>query len=431
MVELNPHQIKAMHALSNGKVLRADVGSGKSRIAIAYALLSVGGRFRINGRGEDRKPTSPRPLYIITTAKKRDTLEWEHELAQFAMMTGENGGWWDAPIVVDSWNNIKKYAKVYGGLFIFDEQKLVGSGAWVKAFYQIARKNQWVLLSATPGDGWQDYIPLFVANGWYRSKAEFLRTHAVYNTYASYPKIDRWVDTVKLSEFKDRVLVEVDFARHTKRHMVTKVVEYDHDLFNTVRTLRWHPFENRPIQDAGELFRLMRRVANQDQSRLDTVRDLSESNPRLIIFYNFDYELEMLRGLAKSMNVTHAEWNGHRHMPVPTSNKWLYLVQYTAGSEGWNCTSTDTVLFFSLTYSYKAFEQAMGRIDRMNTPYSDLYYFVLRGTSEIDQAIWRAIVRKKSFNERKYLKKVGGWEPDPVEGLSEALEGPLEGLEGS
>lgn len=407
MVEMDPHQIEAVRRLRNRGILRADVGAGKSRIAIYYHLLGCGGSVRIKGRGEDNPPSNPRPLYIITTAKKRDTLEWEAELAVFGMQTGEDGGWNKAPVVVDSWNNIKKYEKVHGASFIFDEQRLVGSGAWVKAFYRIARKNRWIILTATPGDDWRDYIPVFVANGFYRSKAEFLRMHAVYNTYATYPKIDRWVDEERLEKFRKAVLVEVDYATHTKRHLVTKPTEFDLELFDLVKEKRWNPWEDEPIKDAGEMFRLMRRVSNEHSSRVGVINSLYTENPRLIVFYNFNYELDILREWCKDNSVLFAEWNGHKHEEVPKAERWVYLVQYTAGSEGWNCVTTDTIVFYSLPYSYKAFKQAQGRIDRMNTPFTELFYYVLRNQSWIDQHVWRALMRKKTFNESAYLRKLG------------------------
>lgn len=419
-VELNPHQIKAWKDLKNACILRGGVGAGKSRIAIAYFWTDVcGGGLKVNGRGTDAPAETPVPLYVITTAKKRESLEWQSELARFAIGTDDSGGWLGRPVVIDSWNNIAKYAKVEGAFFIFDEQRLVGSGSWVKAFYRIARKNRWIILTATPGDTWLDYVPIFVASGFYSSKAEFLRRHAVYNAYANYPKIDRYVGESELLGYLGRVLIEVDYAPHTKRHLLTVPCEYDRDLMDLIWKKRWNPWENQPVKDAGELFRLMRRVANSDDSRTSALRALHASNPRLIVFYSFDYELERLRALCTSMNVPYAEWNGHRHMEIPSGDTWLYLVQYTAGSEGWNCITTDTVVFFSLTYSHKAFEQAQGRIDRMNTPFGDLYYHVFRSNSMIDKSIWSALVRKRNFNERALLKKHGvAWE-------SEALVDPL------
>lgn len=136
---------------------------------------------------------------------------------------------------------------------------------------------------------------------------------------------------------------------------------------------------------------------NRDPSRLTKLRELHQKHRRLIVFYNFDYELEILReGLQ---DVRTAEWNGHKHEEIPDSDSWIYLVQYAAGAEGWECITTNTVVFYSQTYSYKLFEQACGRIERMNTPYTNLYYYIFLSDSLIDRSIRRRIEQKKSFNE--------------------------------
>ena len=68
-------------------------------------------------------------------------------------------------------------------------------------------------------------------------------------------------------------------------------------------------------------------------------------------------------------------------------------------------------MFFSQNYSFKVMEQAAGRIDRLNTPYTNLYYYHLKTRSGIDLAISRALAEKKQFNETRYLRKKGvTWE---------------------
>ena len=245
-----------------------------------------------------------------------------------------------------------------------------------------------------------DYVPIFVANGFYKNKTQFSREHCIISTWGGYPKIERFVNTGALYRYRDEVLVDMPFHRHTKRHLKTVFTEYDKDTYGRVMKDRWNVYEDRPIENVAELFRVMRKVVSTHPSRLEALRELLKSHSRLIIFYNFNYELDLLREFAKETGVATAEWNGQRHMPIPSQEKsWLYLVQYTAGAEGWNCVSTDAMVFFSLTYSYKQFEQAQGRIDRMNTPYTDLYYYILRSSAMVDNAIWRALTKKKNFNE--------------------------------
>ena len=500
-VTLKPHQEEVLNRLESGKVLRGGVGSGKTITALAWAYTKVMGA----ELGNMSSIKTPMDILVITTAKKRDKMDWEEDAAKFAISTHEGVGIPGVNLVVDSWNNIQKYKDVKNQIFIADEQRAVGSGKWSKAFIKIAKNNHWLLLSATPGDTWVDYIPLFVANGFYKNKTEFIQEHVVMNNYGPYPKIDRYVNTGRLMRHKRAVLVEMPYVSHATRHINWVEADYDADVMRTVMRKRWHVFEKRPIKDAGELFRVMRKVANLDPSRIDHVRALLKKHPKLIVFYSFDYELEELRKIAgywtdeegegeeyvdlsrgarvlsakvvgknftddqvyvgrpskwgnpfvigkdgdrkeviekyrhyiqnsplmadldelrgkdlvcwcapepchadillelANPKIEVAEYNGHKHQEIPDSESWVYLVQYTAGAEGWNCIETDAMCFYSLQYSYKIFEQCQGRIDRMNTPFYDLYYYVIRSNSVIDRMIWKSLVKKEDFNERKAL----------------------------
>lgn len=400
MIKLYDYQIDAVNKLKNGSILCGGVGSGKSLTSLAYYFKEQGGNLE-----PYRKMQNPRDLYIITTARKRDDLEWEGELANFGLSTTPEANGYSNRVVVDSWNNIKKYKEIHGAFFIFDEQRVVGSGAWVKAFLNITRKNKWILLSATPGDTWSDYIPVFVANGFYKNKTEFTREHVVFSRFTKYPKVDRYLGTGKLIRLRNSILVDMDFKRQTVSHHEDVYVRYDIDKYKAAGKNRWNPFTNEPIRDASGLCYVWRRIVNEDESRQIAVLELFEDHPKMIIFYNFNYELDILRGLFDGIEgVEVAEWNGHNHQPVPTGKSWAYLVQYTAGAEGWNCIKTDTIVFYSQNYSYKVMQQAAGRIDRLNTPYTDLYYFHLKTRSGIDLAISKALREKRNFNEGRFVK---------------------------
>lgn len=401
-LKLYDYQLDAMKRLKTGCILCGGVGSGKSRTSLAYYFTQQGGQL------DPYKPMKrgAKDLYIITTARKRDTLEWELELPIFLLSKDQkenvlNDG---VKITVDSWNNIKKYADVTNAFFLFDEQRVVGYGAWTKAFLKIAKSNDWILLSATPGDTWSDYIPVFIANGFYKNKTEFSREHIVYSRFSKYPKIDRYVGLKRLIRLRDRILVDMDFDRKTRAHHEDVFVKYDISKYRDAQKTRWDPYKQEPIQQASGLCYVLRRIVNEDPSRQVALLELFEKHPKMIVFYNFDYELDILKGMYYGKDVEIAEWNGHKHQPVPTNNSWVYLVQYTAGAEGWNCITTDTIVFFSQNYSYKIMEQSSGRIDRLNTPYTDLYYYHLKTRSGIDLAISRALKEKKKFNERKWAK---------------------------
>lgn len=390
----------AVNRMSNGCILNGGVGSGKSRTGLYYYFKEQGGSIN-----PDYIPMKdPKDLYIITTAMKRDSLEWEGELSNFLISKIPGEGKYENKIVIDSWNNIKKYSNVYGAFFIFDEQRVVGSGAWVKAFLKITKKNKWILLSATPGDTWSDYIPVFIANGFYKNKTEFTREHIVYSRFSKYPKIDRYIGTGRLIRLRNQILIDMDFSRKTIPHHEDVYVKYNVSKYKEAMRTRWDPYKNEPIQQASVLCYILRRIVNEDESRQVALCEIFEKHPKMIVFYNFDYELDILKELFYGENVKVAEWNGHKHQPVPNSKSWIYLVQYTAGAEGWNCVKTDTIVFYSQNYSYKTTQQASGRIDRLNTPFRDLYYYHLKSRSGIDLAISKALDQKKQFNERKWVK---------------------------
>jgi len=387
-VELMPHQKAAIEHLSSGKVLWGGVGAGKSMTVLAWYVENL----------------SDHNIVVITTAKKRDTLDWQGEAAKFGIGAEEDATV-HGTIFVDSWNNIGKYTEYTNTFFIFDEQRVVGTGSWVKSFIKIARNNPWILLTATPGDVWLDYAPIFIANGYYKNITEFKWKHVIYEAFAKYPKVKGYINESKLELLRNEVLVEMPYLKHTTKNTNWMDVSYDESLYTQVVKNRWHVYEDRPLKDISEMFRVMRKVVNTDPSRLEMVHCLMKCHPRLVIFYNFNYELEILRSLSRYIGVF--EWNGHQKDPVPQEDRWVYLVQYVAGAEAWNCTSTNAMILYSLTYSYKNFVQAQGRIDRLDTEFDVLYYYMLTSNSTIDLSVRKSLGQKRSFNEKKFITEGG------------------------
>lgn len=383
-VDLYPHQRDAIDKLRNGNILWGDVGTGKSITAAAYYMENE----------------APKDVYVITTAKKRDGLDWEEEFIRFGVYKSRDAT--TAGVLrVDSWNNISKYKNVRDAFFIFDENRIIGEGEWAKAFVFIAKRNRWIILTATPGDTWLHYIAVMIANGFYKNRTEFKDEHVVYNTFVKFPKIDHYKNTAKLEKLRKSIIVHMPYERHTSRMVRYVSVDYDQSTFEKVWKSRWNVFKDAPVKSTMEMFYASRRVVNSDITRLDSLRRLMITHPRMIVFYNFDYELDMIRTLSDEIHIS--EWNGHNHHPIPEGDRWLYIVQYAAGAESWNCTTTDTMVFWSLTYSYIVWHQAHGRIDRLNTPFSVLHYYVFMSLSEIDKIVLDSLRQKKSFNETSYV----------------------------
>lgn len=397
---LEPDQMEAVKKLKNGCILNGGVGSGKSRTGLYYYFKECGGKIDPDLTYHPMK--NPLDLYIITTARKRDTLEWEDELLNFRLTKHKENSRYDHTIIIDSWNNIKKYRKIHNAFFLFDEDRVTGTGVWVKSFLDISRKNKWIILSATPGDYWSDYWAVFVANGFYKNKTDFIQQHVTYKKFVSYPQIDhdRYLNERLLEKHKSEILINMDYNSHTHRNHIDIRCNYDKVLYRSVMHNRWNPFENKPIETASELCLVCRKITNSDITRISSLIDIFNERKKIIVFYSFNYELDILKSIDYGVEVR--EWNGHKHEKLPEGKSWIYLVQYSAGAEGWNCITTDTIVFFSQQYSYKIFEQTCGRIDRRNTPFTELYYYHLKSNAPIDLAISRALRNKKDFNERRY-----------------------------
>jgi len=398
-VELYPYQLDAVGKMKNGCILCGGVGSGKSRTGLAYYFMRNGGVIGGINYCPMRQDPPPKDLYIITTARKRDTKEWEGDLAPFLLSVDPKSNYYKNKIVIDSWNNVAKYADVKDSFFIFDEQRVVGYGVWTHSFLKIAKSNEWILLSATPGDTWMDYVPVFIANGFFKNKSEFTREHVVWSPNRNFYQVSRYLNQGRLMKYRNSILVNMDFKRETVPHHIAVYSDYNKVIYKDICKDRWNPWEQKPIETATEFCMALRKLVNSDETRQAAVLELVSKHPKCIIFYNYNYELDILRSLDYGSGVKVAEWNGQKHEPIPFGNRWVYLVQYTAGAEGWNCTQTDTIIFYSQNYSYKIMAQAAGRIDRLNTPYTDLWFFHLKSRSGIDLAISQAIAKKKTFNE--------------------------------
>lgn len=376
---LDDSQKKAVDLLRSGSILVGGVGSGKSRTGLYFWLSHYGNR----------------GLYIITTPHKRDTNDWSKEAYHLGVASSR--------FTVDSWNNIEKYIGVRDAFFIFDEQRLVGKGTWAKTFLKIAKANTWIVLTATPGDIWMDYATIFIANGFYKNRTDFCREHVIYSRIARFPKIERYIEEDKLRACRDLITVHLESHKETVRHSQIWWADYDKETYRELVRTRWNKEKGEPFADGNALCYGLRKAAVQSRDRMDMVRHIVAKHGHVIIFYNFDYELEMLRD--ELCEYILAEWNGHKHEPLPSDDEawWAYLVQYNAGAEAWECTTANTILFFSPSYSYKIMEQAAGRIDRRNTPFKELYYYCLATEGTIETKILSCLKKKRNFNEKTFV----------------------------
>lgn len=370
-VELYAHQLDAVKRLHSGAVLAGKVGSGKTLAALQYYKEVY---------------SKTLELIVITTAKKRNDGDWVTEAGLLDL---------EEP-TVDSWNNIDSYVN-RRGFFIFDEQHASGSGKWAKKFIKIAKANKWIMLSATPGDRWIDYIPVFIANGMVKDKTTFNNEYVVYNPNTPFPQILYYRNTFELEGMRKAILVVMPDKRDTQRHRKNVITEYDRFLYDEVQKTRFNPFIKKPIKNKSEYTQIMRKLVSTSPARIFEFGDLVTRFDRSIVFYNYDYELDIITRVLKEKGINIFTYNGKHHDPSPTDGTWCYVVQYSA-AEAWNNISTNRMIFYSPNYSYKVVEQCEGRIDRINTSFKNLYYYTLVSDAPIDKAVIKANKEKKVFN---------------------------------
>lgn len=375
-ISMYEYQLEAIDKLQSGMILWGNVGSGKSRTSLYFYC----------------KNYSNKKLLIITTAQKRNNGEWLEECKVFGLKP-----------IIDSWNNIRKYEKYENCFIIFDEDHLTGYGAWSKTFIKMAKCNDWLVLTGTPGDNYSEFMTVFIAKGWYKNKRDFEENHVIYSRYSKYPKVDRYINKGLLEKHRRDILVKMFVEKHPRVHKEIVITQYDISKYKKAYKEK-RDENNKPFKNATAFCLYLRKICNEDESKIVKVRELLLKHNKVIIFYNYIYEKEILLKLLKTMKTFNVgEYNGQHHDDIPIGERWAYLCQYTAASEGWNCLLCDTMIFFSMSYSYKAMEQAAGRINRVNTPYKDLYYYYLRTASSIDLSINRALSTKRNFNESTFI----------------------------
>lgn len=392
-----PHQRDAIRKISNGNVVVGATGSGKSLVGLVYYYTNI-----LEGSVEPfRKPTKSVSLYIITTATKRDSLDWNSECAEFALSTNQEASVNGIKVVIDSWNNIKKYKDIRGGFFLFDEQKTTGYKRWSKIFIRIAKNNRWILITATPSDRWMDLLSVFIANGFYKNKRDFVNQHVTYNPYVKYPSITGYRNVNKLRILKKRIFVIIDYQSPSIIENKVISVDYDVDALTQIEKTEWNPFTDSPIINLSEFASVLRRSLNSHPSRINEAIRIRNTVKKLIVFYNFNFELEILKHGYSGIKI--GELNGHRHDALPVGSDWVYLVQYNSGNEAWECFTTNHMLFYSLNYSFRIMTQAKGRINRLTSGFNYMYYYYLVSNHWLDKGIQKALNKKRDFNNKEIL----------------------------
>lgn len=383
-VTFKDYQKRAINQMHNGCILCGGVGAGKS-------LTSLGYIDKVYPSGT---------VYIITPARKRNTGEWFDDIRKNDMD--------ETRFVVDSWNNLSKYKDVKDAFFLFDEQKVSGKGTWAKSLIRIAKSNQWILLSATPGDTYDDYATVLIANGFVRNRTTWYDEYCVTKSQPFFHIVDHKNKDV-IDMMIRRIFIKMDYQSDKKR--IERVIPIQaRSAGEEKEILMTHkaPGAQMPFTTFAAAIAYVRMNCYDKSKKTEALRKIIEKHKKIIVFYNFLSEKLEIERAAIDANVTINFYNGQRHDPIPDTDEWVYGVQYNSGAEAWNCITTNAMVFYSPNYSYKTMEQAHGRIDRVNSPYECLYYYMLLNELNIDNKVMNALSSKKDFNE-KMLEEERTW----------------------
>ena len=144
------------------------------------------------------------------------------------------------------------------------------------------------------------------------------------------------------------------------------------------------------------------------KDKLQAFQELLEStNDRLIVFYNFNAELEALKGICDSVERPYSVVNGESKdlYAYEHESGSITLIQYQAGAMGLNLQKANKIVYFTPPLSSELFEQSKKRIHRVGQSKTCFYYYLTCGGS-IEEKIYRTLAMRKSYTEALFESEV-------------------------
>lgn len=139
-----------------------------------------------------------------------------------------------------------------------------------------------------------------------------------------------------------------------------------------------------------------------NKEKLSAFEDLLEStNDRLIVFYNFNSELERLKEICEKFDKPTSEVNGAKHdlTNYNDCDNSVTLVQYQAGSMGINLQLSNKIIYFTPPLSSELFEQSKKRIHRIGQNHPCFYYQLKCG---IEEKIYGTLAMRKDYTDKLF-----------------------------
>lgn len=143
-----------------------------------------------------------------------------------------------------------------------------------------------------------------------------------------------------------------------------------------------------------------------NEERYSMIKELLEStNDRMVIFYNFNAELEQLKVICEELDKPISQVNGSVKDLDNFENidNTVLLVQYQAGAMGLNLQKANKIIYFSLTESSDLFEQSKKRIHRIGTT-QPCFYYILMCENSVEEDIYKSLLLKQDYNDALFKK---------------------------
>ena len=112
--------------------------------------------------------------------------------------------------------------------------------------------------------------------------SQLIRSHVIFNRFVKYPKVEAYIDTWKLTENRQKILVHMHYEKKTKHVIKLMYASYDESLYKFVSEKRWNVYTDKPIKNISELCYVWRKIVNDDKSREDIIGRIIEEKRKVI-----------------------------------------------------------------------------------------------------------------------------------------------------
>lgn len=189
-------------------------------------------------------------------------------------------------------------------------------------------------------------------------------------------------------------IIEVPVSKEYKEFMKDRIVTVD------------------DVELVGDTVLTKRLYAKQlcgayNKDKLDAVQDLIQStNDRIIIFYNFNVELEALKRICSELDRPVSEVNGNVKdlIAYETRSDSVTLVQYQAGSMGLNLQKSNKIIYFTLTDRSDLFEQSKKRIHRIGQ-YRPCFYYTMICKGSVEESVHNTLQKRMDYTDELFAEE--------------------------